>query len=69
MIRDEYEHLSREIEYDYISSEKHSTDIISQGESENIEFKSTLRINLHTQDKDSRIENTVMKTIAEVLKY
>ena len=68
VIRDGYEHLSKEIEYDPISSDEHSADdIISQGESENIEFKSTLRINLHTQDKDSRIENTVMKTIAGFL--
>ena len=45
VIRDGYEHLSKEIEYDPISSDEHSADdIISQGESENIEFKSTPRL-------------------------
>ena len=68
VIRDGYEHLSKEIEYDHFSiGENLTNNIISQGESENVEFKSTLRINLHTQDKDSRIENTVMKTIAGFL--
>ncbi len=39
-------------------------DIIENGESEEIEFKSTLRTNLHTKLPDTRIEHSVLKTIA-----
>ncbi len=36
---------------------------IKKGESENQEFKSTLRINLHTNEPDKKIEHTTLKTI------
>ena len=38
-------------------------ELIKEGEKENIEFKSTLRINLHTGDSDKKIEMCVLKTI------
>ena len=38
--------------------------IISSGESEETEFKATLRTNLHTKSKDPRIELAILKTIA-----
>ncbi|MCC5858630.1 MAG: DUF262 domain-containing protein [Ectothiorhodospiraceae bacterium] len=38
--------------------------IVGQGESTATEFKSTLRINLHTGEKDPRMELSVLKTIA-----
>ncbi len=38
--------------------------LINQGETTTIEFKSTLRINLHTGEKDPRMELSVLKTIA-----
>jgi CRP-like cAMP-binding protein len=41
--------------------------LIRQGESETVEFKSTLRKNLHTQKNDSAIELAVLKTIAGFL--
>lgn len=37
------------------------------GENETTEFKSTLRINLHTGDKDKRMEDSVLKTLAGFL--
>ncbi len=37
------------------------------GENETTEYKSTLRINLHTGEKDIRIENSVLKTLAGFL--
>ncbi|MFP6900111.1 MAG: BREX system Lon protease-like protein BrxL, partial [Opitutales bacterium] len=37
------------------------------GESNEVEFKSTLRVNLHTGDPDTRIELSVLKTIAAFL--
>lgn len=42
-------------------------DIVNQGETTTVEFKSTLRINLHTGEKDPRIELAVLKTIAAFL--
>ena len=41
--------------------------MIGGGESDLVEFKSTLRVNLHTKQKDSRIENAVLKTVAGFL--
>lgn len=43
------------------------TSILNNGESENIEFKSTLRTNLHTAKKDPRMEFSVLKTISGFL--
>jgi hypothetical protein len=41
--------------------------VAASGESEAIEFKSTLRTNLHTGSKDARIELAVLKTLAAFL--
>ncbi len=41
--------------------------MISVGESDGVEFKSTLRINLHTRKRDARIELGVLKTLAAFL--
>jgi len=41
--------------------------IVINGESTAVEFKSTLRINLHTGNKDSRMELSCLKTIAGFL--
>ncbi len=41
--------------------------IIADGESERIEFKSTLRLNLHTEKNGKEIENASLKTIAAYL--
>ena len=41
--------------------------VIAGGESEKVEFKETLRINTHTGDKDDRMEDAVVKTIAGFL--
>jgi hypothetical protein len=40
---------------------------IKKGESENQEFKSTLRTNLHTNEKDKKIEHSILKTICGFL--
>ncbi|PIR14958.1 MAG: hypothetical protein COV48_17045, partial [Elusimicrobia bacterium CG11_big_fil_rev_8_21_14_0_20_64_6] len=42
-------------------------DLVSQGEGTSVEFKSTLRTNLHTGQKDPRIEHAILKTIAAFL--
>ena len=41
--------------------------LVAQGESERVEFKSTLRWNLHTNKPDKRIENACLKTVAAYL--
>ncbi len=41
--------------------------LIEKGESETLEFKTTLRMNLYTKVKDKRIEQAVTKTIAAFL--
>ena len=43
------------------------TGAIDGGESEEVEFKSTLRINLHTGESDKRMELSVLKTLAGFL--
>ena len=42
-------------------------DSISDGESETVEFKSTIRVNLHTGEMDPRITMSALKTIAGFL--
>ncbi|MFA5953040.1 MAG: ATP-binding protein [Candidatus Pacearchaeota archaeon] len=42
---------------------KEILELIKEGEKQNLEFKSTLRINLHTNEIDRNIEQSVMKTI------
>ncbi len=41
--------------------------IVMEGESEAVEFKSALRINLHTGNKDPRIEHDILRTLAGFL--
>jgi len=43
------------------------SEVVLNGESEEVEFKSTLRTNLHTGDRDPRMEHSVLKTIAGFL--
>ena len=41
--------------------------LVDGGESDDVEFKSTLRTNLHTGKRDSRMEDAVVKTVAGFL--
>lgn len=60
--------LSKRITTYLRTKEQISTkEIIDFGESSYVEFKSTLRWNLHTQTKDKRMEKVVLKTIAAFL--
>lgn len=49
------------------SDEEEISELISKGEDENLEFKSTLRTNLHTKEFDKKIEYAVLKTIVAFL--
>jgi hypothetical protein len=50
-----------------IDSPEEVLELIKQGEKKSLEFKSTLRINLHTKEHDKKIEHSVLKTIAGFL--
>ncbi|MDK1032572.1 MAG: ATP-binding protein [Planctomycetia bacterium] len=41
--------------------------LVDEGETTTIEFKSTLRINLHTGEKDPRMELAILRTVAGFL--
>lgn len=57
--------LSRKITNYLRTREQIATaELIRRGESDYVEFKSTLRWNLHTQKKDPTMENAVLKTLA-----
>lgn len=69
--REGYEMLTVELESRYSSldtSEKFDLQtVIYSGESDTVEFKATLRTNLHTDKSDNRIELSVLKTLAGFL--
>jgi len=52
---------------DYEDSADYIRDLITKGESEGLEFKSTLRTNLHTNKTDKKMEHAVMKSITSFL--
>jgi hypothetical protein len=63
VIRDAYHQLGGEQEPAQPSVTP-VADMVGQGETTTVEFKSTLRINLHTGEKDPRMELAVLKTLA-----
>lgn len=50
-----------------ITDQEAIIDMISEGETEHLEFKSTLRTNLVTGEKDKRMEKAVLKTLVAFL--
>jgi hypothetical protein len=67
VIKEGYQTLAAEPEHSIGPAEFDLTQVLAAGESEAVEFKSTLRTNLHTGNKDPRMELTVLKTIAGFL--
>ena len=67
VIRRGYEKLSRRVGADNGEVVVNVGEIIRQGESEAVEFKSTLRTNMHTRQRDRRMEHAVLKTLAGFL--
>jgi len=49
------------------NNEEEVREIIKKGENEEVEFKSTLRINLHTEEVDKKIEHNVLKTLTSFM--
>jgi predicted HTH transcriptional regulator len=56
-----------DIEEDLATAEFDLSKVVMYGESEAVEFKSTLRTNLHTGSKDPRMELAALKTLAGFL--
>ncbi len=67
IIREGYHKLTNPKSHTPTFSEFDILKIINDGESEAVEFKSTLRVNLHTDQPDKRMELSVLKTIAGFL--
>ncbi len=59
--------VTGEIEEELATAEFDLSKMVVNGESEAVEFKSTLRTNLHTGNKDPRIELSVLKTLTGFL--
>lgn len=66
VIRDGYETLT-EARIDHVSVKRSVAELVNIGEGTEVEFKSTLRANLHTGERDPRMEQAVLKTIAGFL--
>lgn len=64
-IRQAYEKLAGAIQHEFVAPA--GADLIAGSETDAVEFKSTLRTNLHTGEKDPRMELAVLKTIAGFL--
>lgn len=67
IIRAGYETLIREPVAESPEFRKSIYDYVADGESHEVEFKSTLRTNLHTNSRDPRMEHAILKTIAGFL--
>ena len=77
-LRERREMISKVIRRAYSALEKNGNDgspkrsvnidqLISEGENANTEFKSTLRLNMHTGQNDERMEQSALKTIVGFL--
>ncbi len=49
------------------AAERNVSEIVEAGEGNTVEFKSTLRVNLHTGKRDPKMEHAVLKTLAAFL--
>ena len=67
IIHEGYQKLAEGARPEESSPAPELTELISGGESESVEFKSTLRVNLHTGQRDKRMESVVLKTLAGFL--
>jgi predicted HTH transcriptional regulator len=67
VIRDAYEKLTKTKDRTQPGASTPLVDLVAAGEGTNLEFKSALRMNLHTAKPDPRIELSALKTIAGFL--
>ena len=67
VMADAYKRLSGPSEEERRGQEVSLVDLIGDGETSRVEFKATLRVNLHTGQKDPRMELAILKTVAGFL--
>ena len=67
IVREGYERLALGTVGEDVSDDLALQELISGGESDLVELKSTLRVNLHTGERDSRMEHAVLRTLAGFL--
>jgi hypothetical protein len=67
VIREAFADLDAPVETEGKKDDAIVADLLAEGEGVNVEFKSTLRVNLHTGEKDPRMELAVLRTIAGFL--
>ncbi len=67
VVREGYQKLTGSGTVEPDTGELDVTELVASGESDFVEFKSTLRVNLHTGKTDTRMEQTVLKTLAGFL--
>ena len=67
VIKDAYEGLAGRSDHPRDATAVSLADLVAAGESTKLEFKSTMRMNLHTGKQDPRIEFSALKTIAGFL--
>lgn len=68
VIKEGFEHIAHGIPAGLeAQDDRPIKEILSSGETSRIEFKSTLRVNLHTGQPDKKMEHSCMKTIAAFL--
>ena len=65
IIREGYEKLTHGVKAE--QQDLDLAEVIRGGESGSVEFKATLRVNLHTRERDSRMEHAVLRTLAGFL--
>lgn len=63
VVRDGYATLQGDRPLDTVTSE----DLVAAGESQTVEFKSSARWNLHTEQPDTKIEHVIVKTVCGFL--
>ena len=69
IIREGFEHIAEGASGKAIVEDDEFTaaDLVAMGETTRVEFKSTLRLNLHTGENDKKMEHACLKTIAAFL--
>lgn len=69
IIREGFEHIAEGASGKTIVEDDEFTaaDLVAMGETTRVEFKSTLRLNLHTGENDKKMEHSCLKTIAAFL--
>ncbi|OYV82042.1 MAG: hypothetical protein B7Z73_17440, partial [Planctomycetia bacterium 21-64-5] len=67
LIRDAYHHITTGQPPQVPGNDVPVAEILAAGETTRVEFKSTLRVNLHTDQPDKKIEHSCLKTIAAFL--